>query len=76
MPNSRKTTQRAPASVEKKRKKTRGPKMDKSGKVQISISMTPALIEAVEILAAREQRNRSNYIANVLLQIAESEGLI
>lgn len=37
---------------------------------QISISLPNDLIPAIDAMAASDNRNRSNYIANVLTQIA------
>lgn len=50
----------------KKRKKTA-----EVGKTQISISLPIKLINKIDQLADEENRNRSNYIANVLREICE-----
>lgn len=39
------------------------------GKTQISISLPDALVKQVDQLAAAENRNRSNYIVNVLERV-------
>lgn len=76
MINKAKKLNRTALSKVAKIKKKRGVRVDHSGHVQISISMSPELIAAVEELATRQQRNRSNYIANQLKQLAEAEGLL
>lgn len=37
-----------------------------AGKTQISISLPQDLVEKIDVLAAAENRNRSNYITTVL----------
>ncbi len=39
-------------------------------KTQISISLPQELVERIDVLAAKENRNRSNFISNALTQRA------
>lgn len=41
-----------------------------AGKTQISISLPQWLLAKIDVLAAREYRNRSNYIATAMARIA------
>lgn len=41
--------------------------------VQISISLSHELIEQIEQMAAADNRNRSNFIANTLRKVAEEK---
>jgi len=41
-----------------------------TGKTQISISLPEDLVARIDVLAAAENRNRSNYIVTVLEQVA------
>lgn len=43
------------------------------GKTQISISLSESLVKGIDKLAAVENRNRSNYISNVLLEKVEGK---
>lgn len=45
-----------------------------SGKTQISISLPADLVELIDALAAGENRNRSNFIANELGKIVSKNG--
>lgn len=51
------------------RKKTK--KSASDGKTQISISLPIPLVAKIDKLADAENRNRSNYIANVIRDLAE-----
>lgn len=43
------------------------------GKTQISISLSEGLVKGIDKLAAAENRNRSNFISNVLLEKVEGK---
>ena len=43
-------------------------------KTQISISLPVSVVELIDRFAAEENRNRSNFIANEMLDIVEKEG--
>lgn len=57
----KKTTRKTKKTAAKKTAHNRAP-----GKTQISISLPADLVEKIDRLAAAENRNRSNYIMNVL----------
>ena len=42
-----------------------------SGKVQISISLPESLVDQIDKMAKSENRNRSNFIANALENVAD-----
>lgn len=46
-------------------------KTKKSDMTQISISVPNALVEQIDKMAAAENRNRSNFIANTLANLAK-----
>lgn len=46
------------------------------GKTQISISLPESLVRQIDALAAGENRNRSNYIANSLQRLADEAAYI
>ena len=45
-------------------------KYDKTGLVQISVSMPGRLADKIAKMAAAENRNRSNYIANAMERLS------
>ncbi len=45
------------------------------GKTQISISLPQALVDKIDVLAEKENRNRSNFISTHLEQLAEKAGI-
>lgn len=47
---------------------------DNDDKTQISISLPRLLVKRIEAAAALKNRNRSNYIANELLNAVERDG--
>ncbi len=48
-------------------------KTKKSDMTQISISVPNALVEQINKMAAAENRNRSNFIANTLAKLAKEK---
>lgn len=48
-------------------------KSKKSDMTQISISVPNALVEKIDKMAAAENRNRSNFIANTLAKLAKEK---
>ncbi|MEO0793714.1 MAG: ribbon-helix-helix protein, CopG family [Verrucomicrobiota bacterium] len=46
------------------------------GKTQISISLPQSLVDKIDRLAATENRNRSNFIATHLEELAETEVVV
>ena len=61
-------------SMAKKSKKTRTPARAK-GSTMISISLPEKLISKIDQMAEAENRNRSNFIANALLAMANKAGI-
>lgn len=49
-------------------------KSAKKNKIQISISLPKDLVDRIDALASKENRNRSNFISNELLKRATGEG--
>lgn len=45
------------------------------GKTQISISLPQALVDKIDVLAERENRNRSNFISTHLELLAQNAGI-
>lgn len=43
------------------------------GKTQISISLSEDLVNSIDKMAAKQNRNRSNFISNVLLDKVEGK---
>ncbi|GHB93339.1 CopG family ribbon-helix-helix protein [Cerasicoccus arenae] len=62
----KKTAKRATKKGAKKTSPARA-----TGKTQISISLPEDLVEKIDRMAALENRNRSNYIATALENLAE-----
>ena len=56
----------------KKSKKTKSPRAP--GMTQISISIPASLVGKIDAMADAENRNRSNFIANVLTGLAKKLG--
>ena len=56
----------------KKSKKTKSPRAP--GMTQISISIPASLVGKIDAMADAENRNRSNFIANVLQEMAKKLG--
>jgi len=56
----------------KKYKKTKSPRAP--GETQISISLPVGLVGKIDAMADAENRNRSNFIANVLQEMAKKLG--
>lgn len=50
----------------KKKKAKKAAVARATGKTQISISLPQTLVERIDVLAAAENRNRSNYITTAL----------
>lgn len=48
-------------------------KTKKCDMAQISISLPNALVEQIDKMAAADNRNRSNFIANVLMRLAKEK---
>lgn len=53
-------------------KKAKAPTNPNRRKTQISISLPADLVSKIDILAEKENRNRSNFIATTLTELAES----
>jgi metal-responsive CopG/Arc/MetJ family transcriptional regulator len=56
----------------KKSKKTKSPRAP--GMAQISISIPASLVGKIDAMADAENRNRSNFMANVLQEMAKKLG--
>jgi metal-responsive CopG/Arc/MetJ family transcriptional regulator len=56
----------------KKSKKIKSPRAP--GETQISISLPASLVGKIDAMADAENRNRSNFIANVLTELAKKLG--
>ena len=56
----------------KKSKKTKSPRAP--GETQISISLPVGLVGKIDAMSDAENRNRSNFIANVLQEMAKKLG--
>jgi metal-responsive CopG/Arc/MetJ family transcriptional regulator len=56
----------------KKSKKTKSPRAP--GMTQISISIPASLVGKIDAMADAENRNRSNFMANVLQEMAKRQG--